>query len=86
MSSCAASPRTGPSSAVTSAALVAIDPLACAGESAYDVTHWASQWSLPAAARDRRCHRIARELGLDGQRVGRWAPPNAIIQKVGFGL
>jgi len=52
--------------------LAAIDPLACVGEPAYDAAYWAAS-ALPGGRRDERCALLAAELGLDPERVRRWA-------------
>lgn len=52
--------------------LAAIDPLACIGEPAYDAAYWAAS-APPAGRREKRCALLAGELGLDPERVRRWA-------------
>ena len=52
--------------------LAAIDPLACVGEPAYDAAYCAAS-ALPGGRRDERCGLVAAELGLDPERVRRWA-------------
>ncbi|HWN00583.1 MAG TPA: aminoglycoside phosphotransferase family protein [Streptosporangiaceae bacterium] len=52
--------------------LVAIDPVPCLGDPAYDAAYWAVEGQAGQPARW-RAERIAAHLGLDPHRVLRWA-------------
>jgi streptomycin 6-kinase len=52
--------------------LVAIDPVPCLGDPAYDAAYWAVEGRADEGARW-RAERIAVHLGLDPRRVLRWA-------------
>ena len=51
--------------------LVAIDPLPCLGEPAYDAAYWAV--AAEGASVQERSTLLATELGLDPERVRAWA-------------